>query len=1445
MNPFPGIPCKTFGTILVVFLAAVSQLAAGPPHPVPFVQLPEKEYCLDTYLYKQIDLPAGKVLRAWTALSATHEYVLYVNSREASRSRYGRVASTFRMAQEIEDLKSFFRPGKNTLAVKVHRWSAGRPTFHLQSEVQVETSTGIVRVPIVTDKTWLGSHEAPADWNTASFKPAGWLPVQVVEATPQSPRIRPDQQQVIAPAVPVLLAPSVTAMLPQIAEMSDWRQQVIGRNLKTDTERLTRLFQTDFVAQRYAEAIERSNTNMGDSYSITGFPVGNGLVFTTIGPYPFFNTTATLGPEYQYPVQWNPGSTFAGDALTLRANGQPLSLEDQWMWKIRKTDVVVTAAADPGRKTVLYTLTFAPPKLKALLRIYAVANIGEKPLQQVVLENAVARTKVAGKTLTETVKHIPIADALGESNTRTMITGALEDLPVSAVGGDKNTTGTLKIQLGDIAPGACRKCLVYHVTFLETVNGAPVPSDAAKTLAAVKTRSFDLLEETIRHGREYQAATTTLEAPGPWGRRVADFVDDVKTLVQAQQFERTGAVGPMWFFSDQWIRDSCGPVKSFLRTGQFDNARRVLHYFYRASLANRKILNWVPMDVPIDREWPAVDDWSRVTMNFADRHANCEVPSWIILQHSWYLQFTGDTKTIAGHWGYLKRCFYGQFDNPGDKISRPDFKIPFHGDETYIYSGGEALWNDRYDLQQSSYPGGNITSADSSFELAAAGDALAAMARVLGKKQEAGEIAALSAKIRSATEKYYWMEDLGMYAQGMSVACPGQRNRYPMANMQANVLWSGYARPGDRKADSNVLRMAEYLLEESGVLNPIIGYDVTVGMLQGQGLHSLAALDHPWAEKAFYALLMIAGDTTEFSEWMAPGADYRTMFRANRIRPWEAGINLDALLFYLTGFEPDAARHHFTLTPRLPTGVYSPIHWDNMTVRHLPMGRGWFDLEVAGSPSGQPRQRTYTLVSHSPENVTVGLNALVPFADITGIEVNGVAVPAEAATVFGQARVPVPASLPAGQTLRVVVRYSPRPVEPIRMEPKLFQPPCPVFGESDVVVFTGQPARPGRKLLRDELAAKHKTVLLDATLPTDVSTFEAALLTPTGLRTRMLILDEGSMVSYLRKETFWWDPGFARIIGQFLDRGGVVLETASGNRSSRWLEKVLTPGHFSVDSSRGGDVLAADKPDPQLDAQFSWLDEKQALACGKWAGYWAGEYTMKYLGGSSLIKDGALIWGEQEQPHGSMQYTVKTTPGQDHLIRVRTWPFPRKGFTLQVLDKLPDTWKVVDTVWVPQPKDVKENGWCDVYLTLPGSYVKESTTQFRLGAPKGSVGGIGVPGYASTGAARLWIRAGHDRPPAPDRIAVRSAAAGQLSLPDAGIVTHAGGRIAFTNFIAPYRILGDSQRGALILRPVGRGMYVKSELTSLFPVEQMTRFVEALLDPARRQAFLSSAPPSR
>jgi len=152
------------------------------------------------------------------------------------------------------------------------------------------------------------------------------------------------------------------------------------------------------------------------------------------------------------------------------------------------------------------------------------------------------------------------------------------------------------------------------------------------------------------------------------------------------------------------------------------------------------------------------------------------------------------------------------------------------------------------------------------------------------------------------------------------------------------------------------------------------------------------------------------------------------------------------------------------------------------------------------------------------------------------------------------------------------------------------------------------------------------------------------------------------------------------------------------------------------------------------------------------------------------------------------------------------------------------------------------NGWLDVYLELPGKYVVGEQTTFRIGPPKGSAGGIGLPSYDSTGAARLWIRGNLQRPPQMDQIPARSNLAAKLNLPASGIVGHSGGIIEFSGFAAPYRILGQSTKAALIVKRIGQGLYIKSELSAEFPPEPLVKWVETLLDLSARENLVREIP---
>lgn len=254
---------------------------------------------------------------------------------------------------------------------------------------------------------------------------------------------------------------------------------------------------------------------------------------------------------------------------------------------------------------------------------------------------------------------------------------------------------------------------------------------------------------------------------------------------------------------------------------------------------------------------------------------------------------------------------------------------------------------------------------------------------------------------------------------------------------------------------------------------------------------------------------------------------------------------------------------------------------------------------------------------------------------------------------------------------------------------------------------------------------------------------------------------------------------------------------------------------------------------------LGWLGQKAASQCDdeeESAGFWEGKHSLKISGSSFLMEYPVVAWGEQSKAHGSMQYTMKTTPGKDHLICIRTWTNPRKGFTLQVIDEAmqalmgkDESWDTIDTVWT---KKTKQNEWTEVYLKLTKDYVTGKTTTFRIGCPEGSLSGSNKdrPKTASTGAARILIRDKMNKPAVGAEFATSSALAARLGLPSKGIVGKTKRGLTFKGFQAPYRLVSDKNQAAMIVREIGEGMYIKVEMDSGFTAENAAKMVETLLE---------------
>ena len=129
-------------------------------------------------------------------------------------------------------------------------------------------------------------------------------------------------------------------------------------------------------------------------------------------------------------------------------------------------------------------------------------------------------------------------------------------------------------------------------------------------------------------------------------------------------------------------------------------------------------------------------------------------------------------------------------------------------------------------------------------------------------------------------------------------------HRAPFAPINLRPLWVGYLSPDDEKARSNLEGTLRWLWRPPGLVRMTPFMDHFIGCAPGYLVSNLAAVRHPKAAAAFSALI---GSASTSGEWVEvhkpdrPSYGYGDGRYANRLRPWESGINLDAMLFYLTG----------------------------------------------------------------------------------------------------------------------------------------------------------------------------------------------------------------------------------------------------------------------------------------------------------------------------------------------------------------------------------------------------------------------------------------------------------------------------------------------------------------------------------------------------------------
>ncbi|MCD6360819.1 MAG: hypothetical protein J7M38_08120, partial [Armatimonadetes bacterium] len=664
-------------------------------------------------------------------------------------------------------------------------------------------------------------------------------------------------------------------------------------------------------------------------------------------------------------------------------------------------------------------------------------------------------------------------------------------LPLGRISAGVHAPTIVRCRLGSLNSGQSVAKLAY----------VTITADEAAETSAVSTieqRGLGVFEDAHRWWQDWADHTLTVEGlPDQLG----ELLTIGKYLCRVQQAE-AGGYSPMHKYTYRWIRDANGPVMHLLDVGDFESVARDLNYHYMGSACKGEVGNNLPLNMPVV-DPPAVD-WSSA------KTPKAEIASFVILQNYWYWLHTGETKQLAQRWDYLKACLDGQdVDEQG--------RLPFHGDETYRFPGYN-LYSSGDTEDVSDYVHLHLRSADSAFEYVAAAEAMARMARAVGREDEVEGFRRATRRVRQATERLYWQRGKGYYAPAMS-NLSGELYRWPFANINMRPLWIGYADGDDRRQRDNVLNALKWLYRphsHTTKLTPTCGY--TVGMTPGMVLSALTAIDHPAAMDALDGLLVAAEPSGGYAEMNRPDdTPSRDVWGLHRVRPWEGGINCSAALQFLTGFEPDAPERKVSFAPHLPRGCAG------MTVRNIRVADAVLTLQVT---RGEERIEATVTCEQADEPIEVTLT-------VAALGERGRRQGRASASLTPDGADSIEASVALGPPLRRV------PTE-LEVAGEPFDYGRADIGRGDTLLLTWS-AEVAEQVRADEPRLK----VMDTRIAWPADYLRSALLTESGRRRfDRLITDVKGFPGAFKPDDYWTDGEGWEVLREFRRAGGVIEEAA-------------------------------------------------------------------------------------------------------------------------------------------------------------------------------------------------------------------------------------------------------------------------------------------------------------
>lgn len=617
----------------------------------------------------------------------------------------------------------------------------------------------------------------------------------------------------------------------------------------------------------------RFEGNQPDTAKRGAYVVGNGRVFGYLGLGARANTMQGVsGPSYQTARSDTPDGHFGEHSLELAIGGKAVDLPEQHVRKVRGANFVVSVDELPGRVS-LRTLTFAPPSGTEILRVIELANLSrDQALDAVTLRLSGGR------------------DSYDEGGWRCRARYTIDG------------KATREVQTTLAAGASQRFVLAIHTS----VDAAPAPSAPRDSAAGEATHALAAARASLAWWQQKLKPTAYFDTDH---RKLRDIVNDWKVTMLVMRDATHGAVGPLLHHRRTGVRDSVGPLLAFLRFNMWAEAKALLVYLHQAT----RLLDRVPVEIPLDLDFSALAnkqvDWDKVDVGASD------VPSLLLLMHFWYWRVTRDHDLIRGHMPLLKRCLVGQ------SLSR-DVLLPFHGSEPYLHGALTQIYPGRA-ADDVRLVADAAESGRRAYSFAAAVEYLIAIQAMSDIENGLDEVdhperytggdppkdrpgqrwLTRSFKFMQDLEKVFWLPEQNLFAPAVSPVTL-EPHRQPLADANLTPLWVGWTFPtGERSRDNLATALKKLWVRDGRVgATPTLGY--ACGDTQGKLVVALGERDAKQRFQAVDALLAMAEPAGEWSQLYGPDGRPCAAVAgqpALRCRPGESGINVDALLFAVSG----------------------------------------------------------------------------------------------------------------------------------------------------------------------------------------------------------------------------------------------------------------------------------------------------------------------------------------------------------------------------------------------------------------------------------------------------------------------------------------------------------------------------------------------------------------